>query len=209
MRRLILLFSFAALLLPATWTNVQAQGGGNVEIRNFTAFVHPLRKIVRVIWWASEDSAFVNQILEHSLDGDTFAPIAEITPLLTGEDGHIYEYWHVTAPLGSNYYRLRLIFADGGERLEEPVKVEVGAPPIYTYPTLPSSPRPGATPLTDGQDDGVWTEAIITDLFGRPVLSVNGGPSEFTTSELPMGIYVLNAKYASGWKATTLMISRQ
>lgn len=205
MKRMLMLFACAALLLPLTSTNVQAQSG-QVEIRNFTAFVHPLRKIVRVIWWASEDSLFVNQVLEHSTDGMQYAPIAEITPLLTGEEGHIYEYWHLGAALGLNYYQLRLIFADGNERVIDGVKVEVGAPPIYSYPTFPSSPRPGATPLTDGQDD-TWVEARITDIYGRPVMTVND-PSELNTANLPMGIYVLNTRSAAGWQTSTFMVSK-
>jgi len=206
MKRLLMIVGFAALLLPTTWTSADAQGG-QVEIRNFTAFMHPLRKIVRVIWWASEDSLLMNQIVEHSLDGVEFMPVGEVLPLLTGEEGHIYEFWHVGAPLGLNYYQLRLIFGDGTERVIDPVKVEVGVPPIYSYPTFPSNPRPGVTPLTGEEDDTNWSEAMISDIYGRPVMTV-GGQSELNMANLPMGIYILNAKYGTGWQTSTFVISK-
>jgi hypothetical protein len=62
------------------------------------------------------------------------------------------------------------------------------------------------TPL-DGDPDNPWEEARITDLYGRPVATVKGQNS-VNLPDLPSGIYVLQAKYATGWQTSTFVITR-
>lgn len=201
-----MLLGFAAFfMLPATPTNVQAQG--QVKVRNFVGKVHPIRKIVRLDWWASEDSSLVSFLVEHSLDGVEFKQIGEVPALLTGEEGHIYEYWDVNAVLGLNYYRLTLLFADGSTQMVDPIRVDVGAPPIYSYPTFPSRPGSGIITPFNGDPDNAWTEARVTDLYGRPVAMTQNGDLQLP-DDLPSGIYVFQAKFPSGWGATTFVITQ-
>lgn len=205
MRQTLLLLTLAAVcVLPTSWTPVQAQ---NVEVRNFVGKVHPLRKIVRLNWWASEDSLLTQFSIEHSLDGVQFQGIGTVDPILIGEDGHIYEFWHVTPALGVNYYQLTLHFADSSSKSVDVITVDVGRPPIYSYPTLPGVDRPGATPL-QSDPNNPWIEARVTDLYGRPVAVVKGQTDMDLPGDLPSGIYVLHARYASGWHAQTFVITQ-
>jgi hypothetical protein len=177
-----------------------------VEIRNFVATLHPLRKIVRVNWWASEDSSAVSFSLSHSLDGANYALLAEIPAVLAGNEGNIYEYWHVGAPLGLNYYQLEVVYVNGERLVMDNMKVELGSP-IYSYPTLPANPRPGLITPLDGNPDNPWEEARVTDFYGRPIVTVKG-PNSVNLPDLPSGIYVLHAKYATGWQASTFVVTQ-
>jgi len=204
MKRTLMLLALAAVcLLPTSVNQLHAQG--QVEIRNFVATLHPIRKIVRVNWWASEDSTVASFGLNHSTDGVNYTPLVDLPAILAGNDGNIYEYWHVGAPLGLNFYRLEVVYVTGERVVVADVKVDIGAP-IYSYPTLPSNPRPGATPL-DGDPDNPWEEARITDFYGRPILSVKGQNS-VDLPDLPSGIYILHAKYATGWQASTFVVTQ-
>ena len=204
MKRLMILLGMAALLaLPSAWTSLQAQ----VEIRNFSGGVHPITKTVRLIWWASEDTALISFVVERSLDNMTFLPIGEVSAIQTGEDGHIYDFWDNTPAPGVNYYRLSLTFTHGQGQYSDVIKVAYGAPPIYSYPTYPSNPRPGATPFTGEPDDNTWSEAMVSDIYGRPIMALHNA-SEIDLTNLPMGIYVMTARYASGWRTSTFVVNR-
>jgi hypothetical protein len=193
-----MLFTLAvvAIALPATWTSVHAQS--QVQIEYFRASVHPARNIVRLVWRMSEDTALTSIVVENSLDNVNFTPIGEVPPVFTGGHGSDYEFWHVNPANGLNYYQLRLMFSHGGEQLSSVAKVEVGAPPIYTYP------RPRG--IVNGDTDNSWSEALVTDIYGRPVFSARD-EQELNFGDLPMGIYVLNVRYETGeWQTTTFMV---
>ena len=137
MKKTMFLLGLVAFLL----SGVQAQ---KVEVRNFHGTVDQIQKNIHLAWWSAGDENFVSQIIEYSTDGLTFKPIAEL-PVID-KDGYINQYVHATPIVGVNYYRLALMFIDGGHQNSEMIKVEMGAPPIFTYPTYPSKPRPGSTP---------------------------------------------------------------
>lgn len=191
--------------MPATWTSVQAQSGG-VEILNFRGSVHPLRKIVQLVWWASEDAEFATHVVEHSLDGVNFQPIGEVPAIFTGATGHIYNFWHPTAHPRLNYYRLYLVFNHGLNSYSETIKVSVGAPPIFTYPTYPGASGPSIRPLTSGDEDE-WNEAILSDIYGRPIMRMRSDETDLRIENLPTGIYILNARYTSGWRTSTFVVN--
>ena len=139
MKRMLLLIALAAFLVPATWNQVIAQH--KVEVRNFHGTVVQKQKIA-LAWWAQGDTYFTSQIIEWSMDGNSFKPIAEI-PVQHGAEGYLYQYLHETPVIGVNYYRLVLLFSDGEQMHSEMIKVNVTAAPIFTYP---NRPRPGSTP---------------------------------------------------------------
>lgn len=204
MKRAFLLFGLAVLIvLPSTWTTTEAQVA--VEIRNFHGSVHALRKIVRLAWWAAEEQTLTAFRIEHSTDGVNYIPIGEVPAIFVGEDGHIYDYWHLTPALGTNHYNLVLIFDNGEELRGGETKVDYGVPPIYSYPTLPGAGRPGTErPFWD--PDNPWSEAMILDLYGRPVQGLNPS-SRFAVDDLPAGIYIFSARYAGGWQSTRFVIT--
>lgn len=144
--------------------------------------------------------------LDHSLDGTLFTLLDEVQPFLTGEEGHVYQYWHLESVLGINHYQLTVNFADSTSRTIGPIAVEVGRPPVYSYPTFPSSNNPFIRPLV-GDGDDTWLEARITDLYGRPVAAVRN-QNDFDLPDLPAGLYVLHARYESGWHATQFVITQ-
>lgn len=135
MKRSLMLLSFATMLLSATWTNVQAQVA---KIQNFHGTVNFTQKTISLAWWAAGDDMFISQVIETSVDGISFKPIAEI-PVTGGADGEIYQYMHTSPEYGVNYYRLALMFSDGSHQYSETIKVDLSAPPIYTYPYRPQS----------------------------------------------------------------------
>jgi hypothetical protein len=194
----MVLLAWVAIALPATWTSAHAQG--QVQIEYFRATVHPLRNIVRLTWLMSEDTALTTIVVEHSLDNVMFTSIGEVAPIFTGGHGSNYEFWHVNPPVGLNYYRLRLVFSHGGEQLSNSAKVTVSGPGVFTFP------RPKSPGIQSGQTDA-WSEAIISDLYGRPVMSVKN-EDDLDNADLPPGIYVLSLRYPSGWQSSTLVTNK-
>ena len=135
MKRIFFFFGFVALLLTATASRVVAQG--HVEIRNFHGTV-TWNKQVQLAWWALGDATFTSQTVEYSTDGVVFTPIGSV-PVVPNPDGQIYLFMHTTPVLGPNYYRLDLRSGGGSLGYSETIKVDVGVPPIYSYP----STKPG------------------------------------------------------------------
>jgi hypothetical protein len=105
-----------------------------------------------------------------------------------------------------NYYQLEVVYVNGERLVMDNMKVELGSP-IYSYPTLPANPRPGLITPLDGNPDNPWEEARVTDFYGRPIVTVKG-PNSVNLPDLPSGIYVLHAKYATGWQASTFVVTQ-
>lgn len=131
MKRMLIVLGFMATLF-----SLQAQ---QADVRNFQGWV-TWDKAINLVWYAEGDAMFTEQIILHSTDGMTFGELTRI-PVMNGGAGQIYQYKHTTPVIGPNYYQLVLVFSDGSSRLYDTIKVDYGAPPIYSYPT---SPRPGS-----------------------------------------------------------------
>jgi hypothetical protein len=133
------LFLFGLVVFLFAGTNAQ-----KAEVRNFHGTVNQVQKAIQLAWWSAGDAMFKSQIIEYSTDGVEFKPLVEF-PVID-PNGYIYQYIHTTPIIGVNYYRLTLMFTDGGHEYSEAIKVELGVSPIFTYPTYPGKPRPGALP---------------------------------------------------------------
>ena len=144
---------------------------------------------VELAWSTADEEGAAGFRVERSADGDTFSEIAFV-PARNAPGA--YRYLDATAPLGTGYYRLRLLDLDGAEDLSGVAVAvrEEGAPAMLPDGNVVAV----GTPLSAAGAPGA--SALLLDLAGRVVSRGHRGgegAGSFTlpTAGLTPGVYFL------------------
>jgi hypothetical protein len=163
-----------------------------VDLRSFTATRNG--SINQLTWITEQEQNSSRFVIEHSTDGRSFNPIAEVTAAGNSSTAITYNYTHTTPIRGVNYYRLRLIDRDNSFRYSPIRSVRnEGLANVSVYP----NPVKAALSVSIEADKAITGQVVITDLNGRQVYTrtvnlVQGGNLlPVNTSALQAGTYIL------------------
>ncbi len=123
--------------------------------------------------------------VEHSLDGLSWEPLAQVPYKEIVYEERGYTYAHTNPPKGLNYYRLKQIDQDGGFMYTEVLEVQVNSP-IEVYPN-PSRDKISLNGISEGN-----TNIQLHDATGKWVQTLVLSGSEIDISHLSAGIYFLS-----------------
>ncbi len=164
-----------------------------VELTEFSA--RDTRTGVELAWKTVTESENLGFYVERSRDGLAWQDLAFVPGHGTTREAHDYLYLDEKAMPGINYYRLRQLDFSGGEVYSPVEVVEVGG----RGPSVQVWPNPATSAI-----NVLLSEAAVLTIFdgtGRLVASksvTESGATVLDISDLPSGIFFLNAITASG-----------
>lgn len=188
----------------SSFSNFYLMGGTNPLAIVIKSIAANNRGTVNVIDWATASEAAGDRMeLERSADGKNYTSIAKIASKGTASD---YSYTDQNPLNGVNYYRLKLVNAEGQSVYSKVVTATaIGAKGF----DLQAYPNPAATNVkvkAYGSSNGVVS---LTDISGRVVYhaAINGSEATIDLSRLSNGVYFL--KYADDVQSKTIKLSKQ
>ncbi len=150
----------------------------------------PESATARLRWTVSDEADAAGAVVEHSIDGAAFTPVAI---LATGQ-GRIasaaFGYYHRTPSGGRNFYRIRQTSRSGGMVYSNTAMVEFGTKPSIS---LTPNPTDGQVMVSSfGQQSFVPFVLRLYDNKGRQVgqYLVNQKVYSIDLSALPAGLYL-------------------
>jgi hypothetical protein len=158
-------------VLPVEWQKVSAKNRGNANL---------------IEWSTASEKNNAHFDIQHSTNGIDFQSISNVKGKGTTNAVSNYSYEHSTPAIGTNYYRLRQIDADGKESLSKVVSVQNFGQKtgVKIYPNLASD---RITVLTNSD---VEQNFNITNLLGQTVLVGRvTNAADVTISQLSVGTY--------------------
>jgi hypothetical protein len=147
-------------------------------------------KQVKLNWSTLQESNASNYIVEHSIDGRSFAAIATVAA--KGNSSTITQYSFVhTSPslLTNNSYRIRQVDRDGKVVYSVIRNVRFSKGKLIAVLVTPNPVRSTLQLSTQGDNISVK----LTDLSGKvfKILSLKAGVHDVNVQDLPAGIYQL------------------
>lgn len=178
---------------PATITN----GALPVVLSYFG--VDAVDDTVIIRWESSSEVNVAHYVIERSVDGNHFSPLAEVMP--RGERGSTTNYEHLDSDpfVGSNYYRLKSIDLDGYEEIFEVklANVSTAVPKVTLFPVPVVAKNLN---LKLNFKSGEHTLLRVISSLGRPLIekSFLGMETELDMSALAPGIYYVESTTTKG-----------
>lgn len=167
---------------------------------------------INVEWHVATESNTKEYHVEKSVDGRSFSKATTIPAIKNNNSAVSYNWFDAQPNNGSNYYRIKVIAADGDIKYSEVVKLNTGknSAAISIYPNPSSgnkfnlqlsntSKGDYALRLYNGAGQTVYSKIITHD----------GGSATETiqlNSSLPKGVYQLNIKSVEGINSTFQII---
>ncbi len=170
-----------------TWGGVILDG----NLLNFEA--QPLDNSVQLAWATSSEEGVSHFELQHSLNGNDFNTVGNVAAKGT-ENGESYTWPHADPREGSNWYRVRMVGADGVASFSEIREVQFGGAHALAIGLSPNPVRRGGElqlQLVTGNALN-WTIYGMGD--GRELLKgqhTNGMAATLPTNQLAAGVYGL------------------
>jgi len=161
----------------------------------------------RIYWSTANEENSDYFLLEHSTDGRSFRPLAEVKAAGSSSFRLDYEYHHLKPVAGQNYYRLRQVDFDGTTYDHGVVRVrfdELGGEKwtIAPNPVLDQ---------TTVQWSGTAQELLLSDSQGRILRRIvlnpqaEGGSQSLQLGDLSAGMYFLRLLYEGQVEARSLL----
>ena len=147
---------------------------------------------VRINWTTANEVNVDKQIVEHSVDGLSFTPVAGFSGQKNSTVKTAYTYFHAMPAAGKNYYRLKEVDADGAEKIFVVRTVDFGKNESIAVKS--ANPVHGSV-LVQGLSAGAY-ELNLVDMSGRSVVSaklsnVSGDYRFIVPPTVPKGTYLL------------------
>jgi hypothetical protein len=142
---------------------------------------------VEVEWKVSEQQGIDRYVVERSSDGRTFTAVGTVSA--NNLRDYSYRFTDASPIKGSMYYRLKIVEA-GRATYSNIIRVSLtGNEKMFVYPV------PAKDVITLERSSNNTTEAVITDLQGKVLISVRltQAKQQIDISSLPKGMYILRA----------------
>ena len=173
-----------------------------IGLKRFTASNEGSRN--KLTWEIETQSAMDKFQLERSKDGIIFVTIGEIS---SKEKTSSYTYWDESPFKGINYYRLKMIEANGDNNYSNTVSATVRANGVLL---ISAHPNPVTKLLTVrlSAEPGINANLLLMDVTGKLMekIQVTGTVTDINMAEYAPGIYVL--KYADDQNTQTIRINK-
>lgn len=160
----------------------------------------------KVEWKSAKEDDGDKYELEHSTDAKAFNRIATVT---AKGKASTYTQWHENAPKGINYYRLKMIDADGKYNYSKVVSATVKGADNFNIEAFPNPVKNIVSVQLNGAIKGKGS-VTITDVTGRVVKSaiqVTSNKTDINVSELSSGVYLIN--YTDDARTESVKINKQ
>jgi hypothetical protein len=149
---------------------------------------------VQLTWITNTDHKSDRYIVERSTNGTDFEPLMEIAPETDGTQASLYTNHDAQPNLGTNFYRVRTVFADATEALSEVRAVELNLD--RTAVTLFPNPASRFVSVYFEKMVGKAAKVTIHNSFGHQVFeshhdSLPDAPWRLEFGNLPEGMYLL------------------
>ena len=159
----------------------------------------------KINWTSSSEVAGARYELQSSADGRNFAAMTTVNA--KGEASS-YTYFDNNAVTGINYYRIKLIDADGKSAYSKVVSATVGASSAFAVEAYPNPVSSVVTVKINGtMAENAAVE--ITDVTGKVIKSVklNSNMAEINVSDVAAGVYFV--KYTDEAHQESIKINKQ
>ncbi len=159
----------------------------------------------RIDWQSGAEATGDKYELERSADGKSFATITTVNA--KGEAA-TYTYRDEAPVAGINYYRAKLIDANGRFTYSKVVTATVGGASVFTVQAYPN-PVGNVVNLNVNGAMAANATALVTDMTGRTVRSVqfSNNNTDIDMSGLTPGIYFI--KYSDDVHQASIKINKQ
>ncbi|MCC6762666.1 MAG: T9SS type A sorting domain-containing protein [Chitinophagaceae bacterium] len=174
----------------------------DIQLVNFSA--NATNKTVDLAWNFSNEINIADYVIESGQDSTKLSAIATQLPTGNGAGLFAYTYQHTTAPLGYNFYRLRVKDGNGNIVYSPTYKVFVGdAATVIVYP----NPFTNEIRIVTGDLTNSWQVELI-DALGRVLVSKTAiGSLNIPAGTLPPGMYFI--RYKKGDQQFTQKMQKQ
>ena len=155
---------------------------------DFTALAY--NKQVKLNWNTLQESNASNYVVEHSIDGRSFAAIATVAAKGNSSTTTQYSFVHATPSLlTNNSYRIRQVDHDGKFVYSAIRNVRFSKGKLIAVMATPNPVRSTLQLSTQGDNISVK----LTDVSGKvfKILSLKAGVHDVNVQDLPAGIYQL------------------
>ena len=155
-----------------------------VHLINFTA--KPVNNNVQLQWTVANEINIARYEVEFSKDGRTFNKIGNTSPTDIHVLEKIYSFLHTGAINGKNYYRLKIVDADG-KFTYSPVRIVImGSDAVLVYP------NPFHSQLNIVNSNGGAATVRLLDLTGKQLLQQTFEASTaLNVNNLASGVYIV------------------
>ncbi len=150
---------------------------------------------VMVKWATASESANEGFEVQHSTDGVAFTAIGNVAGAGTSTAYNTYEFEHVNAPMGTNFYRLKQTDLTGSSTMSSVVSAVVEGTEAFSVFPNPAGEELFVTTKSDSR-----ASAEIRDAQGRLMSTVNltSRRQAINLSELTNGLYFITLRDDSG-----------
>jgi hypothetical protein len=144
---------------------------------------------VQTSWVVAAESNAKQYIVQHSTNGSVFVPIGKRLALNAGSGNASYNFEHVNAPPGKNFYRLQIIDNDGTFKLSPVRLVTIGTGNVVNvYP----NPVKDKVNVSITRQDGKPSAVRLLTQFGQELWQQKvSGTVQIDMTKLAAGVYLL------------------
>ena len=160
----------------------------------------------KVEWKSATEAAGDKYELERSTDAKSYKTIATIP---AKGKATTYTQWDENAANGINYYRVKMIDANGNYNYSKVVSATVKVTDIFSIEAFPNPVKNTVSVMVNGTVKGNGS-VTITDVTGRVVKTateVNGNKADINVSDLASGVYLIN--YTDDVHTESVKINKQ
>lgn len=129
-------------------------------------------------------------VIQHSIDGQTFSSVGEIS----GQESGLYEFTHSSPTLGPNYYQVQQMDVNGQSSYSRMVKVMVKEKSFSLFP----NPMKEVVWVNSPEDS--WISIYSGEGYLVLHKTIKQGLTEIDIKDLPVGIYLVDMENGGSWK---------
>jgi Secretion system C-terminal sorting domain len=159
-----------------------------IKFTRFTA--QQQNNSVRVSWSVTNENNIATYAVEHSPDGIHYTTVG----IVKGSGMNTYTFTHNNSIAGSNYYRLKIVDANGTFTYSNIVVVQlismltVGPNPFYSY-----------IKVTTGEPSSAMCSITVYSASGQRLLrKIFSGNTSINTTALAAGTYIIKVENSNG-----------
>jgi hypothetical protein len=159
----------------------------------------------RISWNTASEDKGDYFIVEKSTDASVFTEIGKVAG---NGQASTYSFWDENPVSGVNYYRLKLLSANGATGYSRTVSATVKDGLSFTVDAYPNPVANQLTVKTYGQQ-GDNAMVSICDVTGRVIriVALNGDKASINMSQMASGVYLI--KYSDSDHSQTIKVNKQ